>query len=113
MSGRPSILLKTIKVGLLAHVDGWPCFFPEDVDPTRMTAPSTGKLLRYLVPSGGYVTEGELRVKPYNRPGVYKAGVFLNSTFSGSYSDAVSLANALPIELFGNICEGSHSRSSQ
>jgi len=46
------------KVGLMAHIDGWPCYFPDDVDPTRMLAPSTGKLLRYLVPSGGYVQEG-------------------------------------------------------
>ena len=44
---------------------------------------------------GGYVAELEMRFRPYNRPGVYKAGAFLNSTFSGSYNDAVALANAL------------------
>ena len=31
------------KVGLKVHIDGHPCFFPEDNDPTRMTAPGTGK----------------------------------------------------------------------
>ena len=46
------------KVGLKVHIDGHPCFFPEDNDPTRMTAPGTGKLLRYLVPDGGRAVEG-------------------------------------------------------
>jgi acetyl-CoA carboxylase/biotin carboxylase 1 len=60
LDGRTHLVYREpCKVGLMAHVDGWPCFFPEDVDPTRMSAPSTGKLLRYLVPSGGYVTEGQ------------------------------------------------------
>ena len=36
------------KVGLKVHVDGHPCFFPDDFDPTKMIAPGTGKLLRYL-----------------------------------------------------------------
>jgi acetyl-CoA carboxylase/biotin carboxylase 2 len=46
------------KVGLKVHVDGHPCFFPDDHDPTRMIAPGTGKLLRYLVPDGGRAAEG-------------------------------------------------------
>ena len=46
------------KVGLKVHVDGHPCFFPDDHDPTKMMAPGTGKLLRYLVPDGGRVAEG-------------------------------------------------------
>ena len=59
LDGRTHLVYRQpVKVGMMAHVDGWPCFFPDDVDPTRMTAPSTGKLLRYLVPSGGYITEG-------------------------------------------------------
>jgi acetyl-CoA carboxylase/biotin carboxylase 1 len=59
LDGRTHIVYRQpAKLGLMADVDGWPCFFPEDADPTRMTAPSTGKLLRYLVPSGGFVSEG-------------------------------------------------------
>ena len=40
------------KVGLKVHIDGRPCFFPDDHDPTKMIAPGTGKLLRYLIPDG-------------------------------------------------------------
>ena len=59
LDGRTHLVYRQpAKLGLMAHVDGWPCFFPEDADPTRMTAPSTGKLLRYLIPSGGFVSEG-------------------------------------------------------
>jgi len=59
LDGRTHLVYRqAAKLGLMAHVDGWPCFFPEDADPTRMTAPSTGKLLRYLIPSGGFVSEG-------------------------------------------------------
>ena len=41
------------KVGLKVHIDGHPCFFPDDNDPTRMTAPGTGKLLRTSSPTAG------------------------------------------------------------
>ena len=46
------------KVGMKVHVNGQPCFFPDDFDPTKMIAPGTGKLLRYLVPDGGRAVEG-------------------------------------------------------
>lgn len=49
------------KTGLKCHVDGWPCVFPEDFDPTVLLAPSSGKIVRYLVPSGGHIDEG----RPY------------------------------------------------
>jgi high affinity Mn2+ porin len=47
-----------------------------------------------LFSRGEYVAEAELRFTPYNRPGVLKAGLFLNSVFAGSYGDAVTLAAA-------------------
>ena len=46
------------KVGLKVHIDGRPCFFPDDHDPTKMIAPGTGKLLRYLIPDGSRAAEG-------------------------------------------------------
>jgi high affinity Mn2+ porin len=41
---------------------------------------------------------------------VYKAGVFLNSTFSGSYSDAVTLANTLGVTADNTIAQTRQSR---
>ncbi|MBS0517813.1 MAG: carbohydrate porin [Proteobacteria bacterium] len=49
-----------------------------------------------LFARGGYVAEGELRYKAFDHPGVFKVGPWLTSTFSGSYSEAVALANATP-----------------
>jgi len=59
---------------------------------------------------GGYVTEFELRAKPFDRPGVYKAGVFLNSVFAGSYNDAVALANTLGVTADNTIAQTRQSR---
>ncbi len=57
---------------------------------------SNGNIMDWnLFARGGYVAEVEVRPTPFNKPGVYKAGVFLNSSFSGSYTDAVNLAYAL------------------
>ena len=53
-----SVYTEPSKVGLKVHVDGHPCFFPDDFDPTKMSAPGTGKLIRYLVPDGGRAVEG-------------------------------------------------------
>ena len=50
-----------------------------------------------LVTHGGYVTELELRVKPWNRPGSLKGGLFLNGTNAGDYSTAISMANAIGV----------------
>jgi high affinity Mn2+ porin len=44
-----------------------------------------------LMRRGGYVAELELRYTPYDRPGAVRLGTWLNSTFAGSYNDAVSL----------------------
>ncbi|MFO1081499.1 MAG: carbohydrate porin [Reyranellaceae bacterium] len=49
-----------------------------------------------LFSRGGYVGEFELRYKPYDRPGSLRLGAWLNSTFSGSYNQAVSLAAQIP-----------------
>ena len=81
LDGRTHLVYRqATKVGIMAHVDGWPCYFPEDVDPTRMNAPSTGKLLRYLVPSGGYVTEG----RPYAEVESMKMVMPLLATSTGT-----------------------------
>lgn len=42
---------------------------------------------------GGYVAELEARYKPFGREGSFRIGTWLNSTFSGSYTQAVALAN--------------------
>lgn len=58
-----------------------------------MPAVSNGNTADWtLFSRGEYVGEAELRFAPHNRPGVLKAGVFLNSSFSGSYNDAATLA---------------------
>jgi high affinity Mn2+ porin len=54
---------------------------------------SNGNILDWnLFSRGEYVAEAELRFTPYNRPGILKAGVFLNSAFAGSYNEATTLA---------------------
>jgi high affinity Mn2+ porin len=49
-----------------------------------------------LFARGGYIGELEMRFKPYERPGVLRLGTWLTSTFSGSYNQAVALANLSP-----------------
>jgi len=49
-----------------------------------------------LLARGGYVGELEMRYRPYDRPGIARLGTWLTSTYSGSYSDAVALAAAVP-----------------
>jgi high affinity Mn2+ porin len=76
-----------------------------------MPTVSNGNLMDwYLFARGEYVTELELRLRPFNRPGVYKAGVFLNSVFAGSYNDAVALANALGVTADNTIAQTRQSR---
>ena len=54
---------------------------------------SNGNVMDWnLLSRGEYVSELELRFKPFGRPGTVKGGLFLNSGFSGSYNDAVLLA---------------------
>lgn len=45
---------------------------------------------------GGYVGELELRYKPFGRTGSFRLGTWLNSTFAGSYGEAVTLAGLTP-----------------
>jgi high affinity Mn2+ porin len=47
-----------------------------------------------LFARGGYVSELELRFKPYDRPGYLKLGSWLTITNAGSYNDAVAIALA-------------------
>ncbi|SJZ85287.1 high affinity Mn2+ porin [Enhydrobacter aerosaccus] len=59
-------------------------------------APNANVMDWNLFSRGGYVAEGELRYNAFDHPGVFKVGPWLTSTFSGSYSQAVALANANP-----------------
>jgi high affinity Mn2+ porin len=43
---------------------------------------------------GGYVSELELRLKTFNRPGIARLGLWLTDTFAGAYRNAVNLAAA-------------------
>ncbi len=47
-----------------------------------------------LLSRGGYVSELEMRYKPFGRAGVAKAGAWLTSSFAGSYNDAVAIASS-------------------
>jgi high affinity Mn2+ porin len=72
---------------------------------------SNGNVMDWqLFARGGYVAELELRFQPYNRPGVLKGGVFLNSVFAGSYNDAVALANTLGVTADNTIAQTRQSR---
>ncbi len=63
-----------------------------------MPTESNGNLADWkLFERGGYVTELELRYKAWLRPGAIKGGLFLNSSFAGAYSEAVSRANAIGV----------------
>ena len=79
------------KVGLKIHVDGHPCFFPDDFDPTKMCAPGTGKLLRYLVPDGGRAVEGVA----YCEIEVMKTVMPLMATSTGVVAHKVQPGSAL------------------
>jgi high affinity Mn2+ porin len=58
--------------------------------------PNANTLDLNLFTRGGYVSELELRFKPYERPGVLRFGSWLTSTFAGSYEQAVLLAAMTP-----------------
>jgi len=79
------------KVGMAIHLDGYPCFFPEDFDPTKLTAPSTGKLLGFLVPDGGHVTEG----KPYAEMEAMKMVMPLVAASTGKLTHSMVAGTAL------------------
>ena len=77
-----------------------------------MPTESNGNLFDWrLLERGGYVSELEWRFKPWNRPGALKGGAFLNSSFSGSYSDAVALANTLNVTADNTIVQTRQTRT--
>ena len=77
-----------------------------------MPTVSNGNLMDWnLFARGGYVAEVELRAKPFDRPGVYKAGVFLNSVYAGNYNEAVGLANLLGTTADNTIAQTRQSRT--
>ena len=45
--------------GLKVVINGRPCFFPDDADPTALQVPSAGKFLGYLVADGDVVQPGQ------------------------------------------------------
>ena len=49
-----------------------------------------------LFARGGYIGELELRYAPFDRPGAFRLGAWLNSAFAGSYNAAVALAAVSP-----------------
>ncbi len=49
-----------------------------------------------LFARGGYIGELELRYAPFERPGAFRLGAWLNSAFAGSYNAAVALAAVSP-----------------
>ena len=64
-----------------------------------MPAVSNGNIADWnLFSRGEYVTELELRFKPFGKAANLKGGLFLNSGFSGSYNNAVMLAAAAGID---------------
>jgi acetyl-CoA carboxylase/biotin carboxylase 1 len=79
------------KVGLKVLIDGFPCYFPEDTDPSRLVATSKGKLLRYLVPNGSRVRQGE----PYAEMEVMKTVMQLVATSSGRVEHCITPGTAL------------------
>ncbi len=73
---------------------------------------SNGNIVDWnLFNRGEYVTELELRFKPFGKPGQLKGGLFLNSGFSGSYNDAVILAAANGIDANSALAQTRQTRS--
>ena len=56
-----------------------------------------------LFSRGGYLSELELRYKPFDKPGVAKFGGWLTSTYAGSYADATALAAIGALDANGSI----------
>lgn len=79
------------KVGMKIHIDGYPCFFPEDFDATKLCANTTGKLLKFLVPNGGSCKVNE----PYCEIEVMKTVMPLISTTSGIVSHVAQIGSQL------------------
>lgn len=54
-----SVHYKAVKDGVEAHVDGFPCVYPDDHDPTRLIAPFQCKLLKFHIQDGQRVLKGQ------------------------------------------------------
>ena len=67
------------KVGVKIHVNGRPCFFPDDFDATKLVAQGPGKLLKFLVEDGERVVANQ----PYCEIEVMKTVMPLIATSTG------------------------------
>ena len=67
------------KVGMKVHVNGFPCFFPDDFDATKLVAQGPGKLLKFLVGDGERVEINQ----PYCEIEVMKTVMPLIATSTG------------------------------
>jgi hypothetical protein len=54
-----TVYYESLKNGLKAHINGHRCVFPDDHDPSCLTTPYPGKLLRFLVEEGQRVAVGQ------------------------------------------------------
>jgi hypothetical protein len=54
-----TVYYESLKNGLKAHINGHRCVFPDDYDPSCLTTPYPGKLLRFLVEEGQRVAVGQ------------------------------------------------------
>jgi hypothetical protein len=54
-----TVYYESLKNGLNAHINGHRCVFPDDNDPSCLTTPYPGKLLRFLVEEGQRVAVGQ------------------------------------------------------
>jgi acetyl-CoA carboxylase / biotin carboxylase 2 len=79
------------KVGMKIHIDGHPCFFPEDFDASKLCANSTGKLVKFLVPNGGKCKVNEV----YCEIEVMKTVMPLISTTSGIVTHVAQIGSQL------------------
>lgn len=68
------------KVGMKIHVNGLPCFFPDDFDATKLIAQGPGKLLKYLICDGERVESNQ----PYCEIEVMKTVMPLIATSTGT-----------------------------
>jgi high affinity Mn2+ porin len=72
---------------------------------------SNGNVMDWNIGARGeYVAELELRYKAFERPGVAKLGAFLNSSFAGSYSNAVAIANSMGLSADDTIAQTRQTR---
>lgn len=81
------------KVGKRIMIDGAPCFFPDDLDPSCLVATSAGKLVEYLVPDGGKVAAGQ----PYANMEAMKMILPLVAGVAGTINHKVAPGSAIDL----------------